>query len=396
MDQEITIDYRSRFIEFYFNELQAHPIFQYMNSLAEESPWHREDSIGIHTNMVVSEFISRSPDTWERVDMVGAMACAFHDFGKPKAMEVVYREDRGDYKRFPGHEKMSARIFEDWAVSNMDKMEYLGLELKHVHMIAWLCEYHLPWGIKKGYKREALARTALYIECECQDDPFCGEEVHDVNILERVLLSDTWGRISDDFETKRANALAWANEFTKLKIEMFYKHDADEQIRSDPDEEEAVLYMSIGAPASGKSTFGEGFGSDVLIHNWDNLREEFYVDEPTGDRDTDYDLAFDRSVEDKEFVSKCHQHFISLIKTGKSVYVDNTNASAKRRRFFVDQADRRGYRKVAVLFPTPLQTLLDRQKSRTDKTVPINAVKQIWESISMPQIGEFDEIWVIE
>ena len=93
MNQEITIDYRSRFIEFYFNELQTHPIFQEMNSLAEESPWHREDSIGIHTNMVVSEFISRSPANWERVDMVGALACAFHDFGKPKAMEIVFRED---------------------------------------------------------------------------------------------------------------------------------------------------------------------------------------------------------------------------------------------------------------------------------------------------------------
>ena len=85
MNQKITIDYRSRFIEFYFNELQTHPIFQEMNSLAEESPWHREGSIGIHTNMVVSEFISRSPNKWEQVDVVGAMAP--HELVAADAME---------------------------------------------------------------------------------------------------------------------------------------------------------------------------------------------------------------------------------------------------------------------------------------------------------------------
>ncbi|KKL16328.1 hypothetical protein LCGC14_2496670, partial [marine sediment metagenome] len=35
-------DYRSRFIEFYFNELHEHPIFQEMSNLTEGSPWHRE------------------------------------------------------------------------------------------------------------------------------------------------------------------------------------------------------------------------------------------------------------------------------------------------------------------------------------------------------------------
>ncbi len=392
-----TIDYSSRFIEFYFNELHEHPIFQEMSNLTENSPWHRESSVGIHTDMVVAEFISRSPEHWGQVDMVGAVAAAFHDFGKPKSMEELYREDRGNYKRFAGHEKVSARIFEDWAASNMATMDYLGLEAKHIHMIAWLCEYHLPWAFKKPEKRRALALTAMYIERECSDlDPSytqaTKQEVYSANILERLLLSDTWGRISDDAKTKRQNALIWATEFQQLKHQIQYLRGFGIKLEDDA----PILYMAIGAPACGKSSFRRELDDDTLIYNMDELRYEWYIDEPSDDSDADYDLSYKRSTEDKQFSSKVHQHFIQLIKTGQNVYCDNVNASSKRRRFYVTEARKHGYKVVAVLFPTPLQTLMDRQKSRKDKTVPAFAVKRIWDTISQPQIGEFDEILVIE
>jgi len=51
---------------------------------------------------------------------------------------------------------------------------------------------------------------------------------------------------------------------------------------------------------------------------------------------------------------------------------------------------------LALLFYAPLQTLLDRQRGRGDAAVPDFAVKNIWNAISQPQIGEFDEILVIE
>ena len=397
-----TIDYRTRFIEFYFNELHEHPIFQEMSNLSENSPWHRESSVAIHTDMVVAEFISRSPENWNQVDMVGAVAAAFHDFGKPESMEELYREDRGNYKRFAGHEKVSARIFEDWAASNMATMEWLGLEAKHIHMIAWLCEYHLPWALKKPEKRRALALTAMYIERECSAllDPFytqaTQQEVYSANILERLLLSDTWGRISDDAETKRQNALIWVAEFQQLKLhiqlnpETIYEHAGPRRFGTE-DDSAPVLYVAIGAPACGKSTFRRELNEETLIHNLDDLRREWYNDD-----NVDMQTIWKRSTEDKQFMNKVHKHFIELIKTGQNVYGDNTNASSKVRRFYVTEARKHGYKVVALLFPTPLQILLDRQKSRGDEAVPDFAIKNIWNAISQPQIGEFDEILVIE
>ncbi len=392
-------DLCSRFIEFYHNELHDHPIFQEMYSLAEESPWHREQSIGIHTDMVVAEYLTRCPAEWTTIDVVGAMACAFHDFGKPKSMEVLYREDRGNYKRFTGHEKISARIFEDWAIQNMFTMDYLGLELKHVHMIAWLCEYHLPWGIKKPDKRRNLALTALYIERECSvANPFdmyeLEQHAYKANILTRVLLSDTYGRISDDAQTKRDNAHAWCTGFETLKSQVMYD-DFHERVSYREEDDRPVLYVAIGAPACGKSTFRKELAGDTLIHNMDELRCEWYLENGQSS-DADYDLAYKLSTEDKQFSSKVHQYFIKLIKTGQNIYCDNTNASGKRRRFYVLEAHKHGYKTVAVLFPVPLQTLLDRQKTREDKTVPEVAVKSLWNAISQPQIGEFDEILVID
>ena len=60
-----------------------------MASMSEgNSPWHRENTIGIHTDMVVSHYLANSPNEWDKQEVLGAFACAFHDVGKPRASEI--------------------------------------------------------------------------------------------------------------------------------------------------------------------------------------------------------------------------------------------------------------------------------------------------------------------
>lgn len=365
------IDLRSRFIEFYFNELQTHPIWKEMEQTVEDSPWHREANVAVHTNMVVGEYLTRAGDEWGPQEVVGALACAFHDFGKPDAEETVFSEARGEYRRYHGHEKTSARIFEDWAAQNIDKLNYLGLNEDHIFAISWLCEHHLPWAIKKTAKREALAYTV--------------KEVIGLQTFVNALLSDTFGRISDDEEEKRFKALQWVGEF-----KAYVRSLPPRQI---PDVDAPTLYVSIGSPGCGKSTFRKTLPRDVLIHNMDEMRVRWYIgkeaDEAT---DAEYDQAYKASTEDKQFASKVHQEFVQMIKTGQDVYCDNTNGSTKRRTFYVTEARKKGYKIVAVLFPISLQECIDRQATRPDKSVPEHAVKRIYMGQQLPQLGEFDEI----
>lgn len=372
-------------ILWYNNEFKATSLYQDMVNTVEESPWHRERNVGVHTDMVVSEFIARSPLPWSKIDVIGFLACVFHDVGKPAAMEIVYKPERGHYKRFRGHEKISARMFEDWAAQNMPTIHKLHLYATDIHKIAFLIEHHLPWDVVKEEKRRALAFTVTYIEESCY------EQICEPKILERILLSDTYGRISDDAETKKAKAHIWTEEFLNFRKSLIDEYSEKYSLYA-PNRAELVgmptVYMAIGAPGSGKSTFRQQYFSEAVVHSMDTLRHEWYDAE-------NYARAFELSTQDKDFSNKVQKHFVECLKTGKTVFVDNTNSSSKQRRRYILEAKKKGYRVVAILFPIALQTCIDRQQTRTDKSVPESAVQNIWNAISMPMIGEFDDIAII-
>lgn len=362
-------NYKSEFITWYFNEFPETALFRGMSNVTEDSPHHREADVGTHTNMVMGQFLTmtnNSADAW--FDLIGAFACAFHDVGKPHAMEVVFSEERGEYRRFRGHELLSARLWEDWAVANWTMLkDRFGFEPHDIYRVGWIVENHLPWGIKKPAKRRVLALTVGHI---------CGY-AEPFNV---VLKADTWGRISDDQIEKRTTVEAWCNDFDVLVNSTKYdtpKYDADVP----------NMYMLIGASGSGKSTYMTEFGWNIITYSWDSLRLEWY------DKD-DYANAFKLACEDKEFMNKAHKAFEEQLATGKDVAVDNVNTSKKRRANYIQKARQYGYNCVAVLFPVELQTILDRQESRVDKSVPAGSVERQYMSIGLPSIGEFDKVVV--
>lgn len=201
------IDLRANFIFWYHEEFKQSELYTNMEKTVEDSPWHRERNVAIHTDMVVSQYIGFiENNVWSTEDVLGALACAFHDVGKPAAMEVCYREDRGEYRKFHGHEVVSARLWEDYAMTNWKTLaKYFDLALRDIYRVGWLCEKHLPFGIKNQQKRLNLALTVRKLFPYNQHW-----------IFNTVLMSDAFGRISDDMKTKRMNVRAWTNEFMHL------------------------------------------------------------------------------------------------------------------------------------------------------------------------------------
>lgn len=364
------IDYRHNFITWYFNEFQSTPLFKAMNNTVEGSPWHRENSVGIHTNMVVAHFIAntRAGSPWDRDDVARALVCAFHDVGKPTAKTAKHNETRGDYFSFPGHEQKSARLWEDYAATNWIELQRLfNLQPHHIYKIGWMIEYHKPWGIKKPHKLELIARTIAEISWP---DAF-GE----------ILLADASGRIQDD----RVDNIAQADDWVRSMVELTGRLSVDrEKLLTD---DMPTLCMLIGASGSGKSTWEANNIPEYEHYSWDALRHMWY------DPD-DYARAYSMSCDDSTFSNRAHAEFMRIIKSGASVTIDNTNLSNKRRRFYVTEAHKRGYKIQAVLFPIATSLAVERQATRGDKRVPIEAVVGHYMAIQYPSYGDYDEIIV--
>jgi predicted kinase len=368
---------KDRFIAFYFNVLRHSELWNKMHFTVENSPWHREANVETHTDMVVMHYVSLCQDEWDHYDMLGAFAVAFHDTGKPDAEETVESEERGVYRRYHGHEQMSQRIWEDWAVSNYEMLHSeFGFEPNDLYRVGWVIQHHLPYGIKKPQKRKALRHTVLRL---------FGRDTVFVN----CLVADCWGRISDDHETKKETVYDWIREYQTIDVSDLKSKD---ELSLDK-----VCYVLIGASGSGKSTSSRMHGGDmddVEIHSMDTLRLEWYPCDASDDKE-EYRSAFEQACEDPEFSSKVHAHFHGLMSDGCDIiYVDNTNLSTKRRNFYVTAARSKGYTVVAVLFPIAKAELLSRVETRSDKFVPPGAVAGHYDSLQLPSYVDFDDVIV--
>lgn len=342
-----------------------------MESVVENSPYHRERNVAVHTDMVVSQYLSITPSHWTPFHLVGALACSFHDVGKLSSKEEKFSEARGTYFSFKGHEQKSARLWEDFAVSNWPLFsQYLTFE--DVYKIGWVIEHHLPWEIVKADKRNMLAQTTNHMFSVRED------------VFENVLMADQCGRIADDAEAKYLRAEQWIQDFGALRLSVgdclpFQQNDMIPAPK---------LIMPIGCSGAGKSTYKKNNYPDVQSFSLDDCRLRWYSE--------DYSEAYRMSVEDSTFSNKANQEFFALLKKGKDLYVDNTNLSRKRRQMYITEARKRGYNIVGILFLSSLNTVISRQKSRTDKSVPESAVIQHYNALQYPSYGEMDTIIVVD
>jgi predicted kinase len=375
------MNFKARFIYWYFNEFQLTELYTRMTTMVEGSPWHRERNVATHTDMVVSQYISFAQDEWNYEDLLGAFACAFHDVGKPVSVQYKHSDARGDYKSFGGHELASARMWENWAVENWSTLTGdFQFVVFDIHRVGWIIEKHLPWAIKKADKLHNLALSGLELFSDEGPIPFTN-----------MVLADTYGRISDDYVEKRQKAHNWVEGFNDLVEGVLaaeaYRHSKKFQ---------NIMYVLIGASGSGKTSFLNTRSAMAEVFSLDALRLEWYVgDKKLPIAEDAYSYAFEKACADKHFKSRANQHFMELVRGGNDIVVDNVNSSKKSRRWYITEARKRDYQIVAMTFPISLEEVLRRQHSRTDKTVPDEAVRRQYMSISTPDYGEFDEVMVM-
>lgn len=353
-----------------------------MAKTKEDSPWHREESVAIHTEMVCHEFdqIAAKFTMAEDTSVITYLSLLFHDVGKPPCKVVKFKEARGYYNAFHGHEQKSARMFEDYYVNNF-KLFKDWLPVEDAYRVMWMIENHLPYDYMGNDKKMDYLRTAMDGNL---GDAWQGFGYH--------LLSDTYGRISDDAIEKRKKTEAFVEMMNSANI-----HDPRFIEPKAP-----TLRVLVGASGSGKSTYVKA-NSDFVHYSFDDIRIElaqkkaFDVMVKAKSSHDEYAKAWAYcDTHRSEFGHYADVEFIKHIKNYDSIMVDNTNVSRKSRTKFIQEAKKRGYKVEAVMFPASTDQILSRQHSRTDKNVPDDAVLRQYNMISIPWVGvEVDALHIV-
>lgn len=370
----------------YIDHFKTTPAWARMCATVEASPWHREANVGVHTEMVLHQYMTRfMPLRLHHQNRVALMALLYHDVGKPEAEEVVESETRGTYRRYAGHEQNSAVAFtEAWLAD--EKLREL-LSVQDARIVRWIIEHHLPYGLKDPQKVGAF-RTATSETLGVDQVTFFD-----------CLRSDAAGRISDDHEQKLQAVEDWIEKFEVVP-----------ELKPQPKKPygsvtPGTAYILIGPSGSGKSTWtnSRARSCDKLV-SLDEWRHDFYEEHvgAVGERTKAYyDVVKDHAFgNDAAFRKWYEPRLKAILETcrlgGVDVYFDNTNLSRKFRASWVQAARNHGMRVVGVEFWNPLQTVLDRQQTRPDKTVPYGAVKQQYFAQTCAWLGsEVDEVIVV-
>lgn len=166
-----------------------------------------------------------------------------------------------------------------------------------------------------------------------------------------------------------------------------------------------TAFILIGPSGSGKSTFvqnlyGQYVEDSVGYFSLDACRLQFFAAEKfdlTREENIElYKAAYEHAIKHgKEFDAVVSSAWKKAL-THDVVIVDNTNSTRKSRARWMQDLRRGGYEIIMVEFMTPLDVIIARQKTRTDKEVPEDAVRRQFMMQESALLGtECDRIQIV-
>lgn len=141
-----------------------------------------------------------------------------------------------------------------------------------------------------------------------------------------------------------------------------------------------VLTITVGLPASGKSTFAEKAGFDTAV-SLDDCREILWGDKRIqhGPGGIDALLALQETI------------IRAAMKENKSIIVHNTSILKEHRKPLVQLAKEQGYRTQIIYFDVPAAECIKRNQHR-DGAVPPGAMEYFIANMEVPTEDEADRV----
>ena len=147
-----------------------------------------------------------------------------------------------------------------------------------------------------------------------------------------------------------------------------------------------TLYITVGLPGSGKSTYAKNFIKDKEIEylSSDSLRAVYGKDET------------DQSVTSIVF-GHIKRKVDEFLKDGKNVMVDATSVNRKERSDYINTAKKYGAKVVAIVFKMDRQGLIDRNKKRGEqggRVVPDWVIDKMLAKFEEPSYDEGIDVMI--
>ena len=149
------------------------------------------------------------------------------------------------------------------------------------------------------------------------------------------------------------------------------------------------LFMLIGVPGSGKSTWIRSRNHDAVIASTDDK-----IEAAAAAQGKTYNEVFDAEI--KAANAAMREDVKQAVKDKRDIIWDQTNLTAKTRRGKMGQVPK-SYERIALFFPTPDGEELQRRlASRPGKTIPAHVIASMLASLQPPMIDEdFDAIYEV-
>lgn len=385
--RELTIKYDFPRFSKFLDNFQQSEIWKSMESTVEDSPWHREANVAVHTMMALDQAqkwfpIVRSSIS-DRHIILTKLAILFHDTGKPPMQEVKENKERGVYRSYANHEQRSARIFEAYVVDNWTEWFDGWITHEDVYVVTWIIEHHLPYGVKNKNKINTFVSSLLALP-----------QLLDIDIFFNAIRGDAYGRISDNWDTNIAAVEEWISDTIKQMREYLPTQLA--MINASDKLTKEVVFL-VAPPGAGKSSTRILF-EDYAVFNLDDLRVQFYREDPTylaeSDPVAEYALAFSHAMNNEaSFKQYAMAVATNLFANNNKILMDNTNVSVKSRRPYLELARQNKFFTSAVYFPTSARLLHQRNDIRQDKKLPYTAIENLFNAVALPSRGgEFHSV----
>ena len=380
------------FFTAFWEKVRGTPHWITMMGTVENSPWHREANVAVHTTMTIEQYMTRFYEhRTEKQRMITLMALLFHDFGKPEAEEVLEKKEEPGvfYRRYAGHEPISGNEFMSFMCDQHELREMFfnqGYNWNDIRTIKVLIEHHLPYGLKNVQKRQNLRHMIQYT--------LGGYDWANEICFYDMLRSDAAGRISDDHEQKLQNVEDWIAEFQTVT---WKERDVDRM-------NAPTLTLMVGISGAGKSTLikqmiAESDDLDFIVFSEDELRLQYaaeFMDVETwqnllsgGSEATQYQAAWEfcHLNKDSKFDQFSKLKWGEAVASGANIVLDRMNHGRKARNTFTQPARDKGYRVKSIEFFMSEAKANQRQAQRFDKKLPPFRVHQIMMQLETPWYG---------